>query len=180
MNYQAITISGKVAVGTSTLAGNLKDSLGWKYINAGAVQREYDRKNDRNANKLGATNRSDEHERQIDEQTRAMLRAEKNIIYEGWLAGFIAQDIPKVLKVLVVCSRYNVKVDRVVNRDNVTVTEAKAWIKQRESENIEKWRKLYGERDFWDPKLYDLVVDTYSMGPLETAGRVLDKLGFKR
>lgn len=179
MNYKAITISGKIAVGTSTLAANLKNTLSWKYINAGAIQREYDRKNNINENQQGALARSDEHEKQIDKLTRNMLQTETNIIYEGWLAGFMSQDIKGVLKVLVTCSQYNVRVDRVVNRDGVTVDEAKIWIKTREAENIEKWHRLYGEKDFWDPKYYDLIVDTYSMGPLETAGRVLDKLGYK-
>lgn len=179
MRYKAITISGKIAVGTSTLASNLKESLSWKYINAGAIQREYDRKNNINENKQGALSRSDEHEREIDNLTQELLRNEENIIYEGWLAGYMAQNINGILKVLVTCSQYNVRVDRVVNRDGVTVDEAKHWIKTREAENIKKWHRLYGEKDFWDRKYYDLIVDTYTMGPLETAGRVLDKLGYK-
>ena len=32
--------------------------------------------------------------------------------------------------------------------------------------------------DFFDPKYYHLVIDTYSSGPNETVGIVLDKLGF--
>jgi len=67
----------------------------------------------------------------------------------------------------------------VVNRENIGVEEAKDWIKQREEENIIKWQRLYGNYDFWHPKYYDLVIDTYSSGQMETVGKVLDKLAYK-
>lgn len=178
--YRIITISGKYAVGTTTLAENLKDTLGWKYVNVGAIQREYDRKNNINENRQGAFSRSDEHERKMDDTTKKMLKDEKNLIYEAWLAGFMAQGIPGVLKVLLVCSEEAVRIDRVVNRDEISVEKAKQYIKQREDENSVKWKKLYGDHDFWDPKYYDLVIDTYSSGQMETLGRVLDKLNSKK
>lgn len=181
LKYRAITISGQIAVGTSTLAKTLSEVLKWKRINAGDIQREYDRTHGIQANKQGATARSDSHENEIDNMTKGMLTKEKNIIYEGWLAGFMAKGIEGVLKVLVVCSEDAVRIDRVANRDNTSIPEAKEWIKQREEENTIKWKKLYGDHAFWDPKsgFYDLVIDTYSTGPNETVGIVLDKLGYQ-
>jgi len=32
--------------------------------------------------------------------------------------------------------------------------------------------------DFWDPKYYDLIINTYSHGPLETLDLVLQALGY--
>lgn len=179
--YHAVAISGKVAAGTSTLAKNLKEILGWKYINVGDLQREYDRKNKSHENQRGAINRSDHHERDIDTMTKKVLATEKDIIYEAWLAGFMAQGIPGVLKVLLYCSDDAVRIDRVANRDKVTIDEAKEWIKQREEENLKKWQTLYGKHNFWSPDsgFYDVFIDTYSSGPLETVGIVLDKLGYK-
>ena len=107
-----------------------------------------------------------------------MLKTEKEIIYEGWLTGFFAQSYKDVLKVLLICSHDDIRVDRVANRDNITVKEAKNWIKNREKENITKWQKLYGNNDFWDPKYFDLVIDTYKTGSMETLGKVLDKIGY--
>lgn len=177
--YHTVTISGKVAVGTSTLSKNLKRLLNWQYINAGEIQRKYDREHNTEENKQGALVRPDDHEREIEDMTKKMLMTEKNLIYEAWLSGFVAQCIPGVLKVLLVCSSEAIRIDRVVNRDKMTVDEAKIFIKKREEENIVKWQKLYGQHDFWDPKLYDLVIDTYSSGQMETVGKVLDKLGYK-
>lgn len=177
--YRNITVSGKVAVGTTTLSRNLQTNLGWKHINAGFIQREYDRAHNIHENKQGAASRSDEHEKSIEEMTKKLLTTEEHIIYEAWLSGFVAKDIPGVLKVLVYCSHDEVRVDRVMNRESVSVEDAKKWIKQREEENIEKWKKLYGDYDFWDPRYYDLAIDTYSCGPLESVGKVLDVLKFK-
>jgi len=176
--YRLITISGKIAVGTSTLTHNLERVLGWRHINFGAIQREYDRKNKINENRQGALSRSDEHERGMEALGEKILKEEKNIIYEAWLSGFLARNYKDVLRVLLTCSEDNIRIDRVVNRDNITVDEAKKWINQRETENIKKWQTLYGNYNFWDPKYYNLVIDTYKKGPMETVGRVLDKLGY--
>jgi len=178
-SYRIITISGKVASGTSTLAQNLVHALGWKYVNVGNIQRKYDRDHQIAENKQGAASRPDEHEKKIDEMTKKMLQSEKNIIYEAWLSGFMAQKIPGVLKCLVFCSHDEIRVDRVVNRENISIFDAKQWIKQREEENLKKWQELYGPYDFWDPKYYNLVIDTYSSGPMETLGKILDKLSYK-
>jgi len=178
LKFKNITVSGQIATGTSTLAQNLVSVLDWQYINIGSLQREFDRKHNIEENKQGAASRSDDHERGMEEMTKQKLTNEKNLVYEAWLSGFIAREIPGILKVLTICSEESIRIDRVVNRDNLSVEQAKSWIKQRESENISKWQKLYGKYNFWDPKYYDIVVDTYSSGPIETLGKVLDKLGY--
>lgn len=178
-NYKTITVSGKIAVGTTTLAKNLAHALKWKYINIGDLQRKFDRLHHIHENKQGAMSRSDAHERSMENMTLNMLTNDNNLIYESWLSGFVARDIPHVFKVLLYCSHEDIRIDRVVNRENITIEQAKEWIRQREEENILKWKKLYGNYDFWDPKYYDLVIDTYSSGPLQTVGKVLDAIGFK-
>ena len=177
--YRLITISGKVAVGTTTLSKNLIHVLDWEHINFGALQRKFDRQNGINENRQGAFSRSDSHEKSMEERGKELLKTGKNIIYEAWLAGFLASGYKDVLRVLLVCSSTDIKVDRVVNRENISIEEAKHWIKQRESENEKKWKKLYGNYNFWDPKYYNLVIDTYTSGPMETLGKVLDKIGFR-
>lgn len=178
--YRIITVSGKIAVGTSTLAKNLSKLLQWERINVGGLQREFDRQHHIHENKQGAKSRSDEHERETEEMTKKMLSEESNLIYEAWLSGFVARDIPGVLKVLLICSHEDIRIDRVMNREKISVEEAKHWVKQREEENIAKWKKLYGNFNFWDPKYYDIVIDTYSCGPMETMGKVLDQLGYHK
>ncbi|MCL4364199.1 cytidylate kinase family protein [Patescibacteria group bacterium] len=177
--FRLITVSGKIAVGTTTLSKNLVHVLNWKHINFGALQREFDRKNGINENKQGASSRTDAHERQMEAMGQKMLEQDKNIVYEAWLSGFLARQQHDVLRVLLYCSHDDIRVDRVSNRESISIIEAKNWLRQRENENIRKWQKLYGKYDFWDPKYFNLIIDTYKTGPMETLGKVLDKLGFR-
>lgn len=174
--YRCLTVSGKIATGTTTLSKNLSRVLKWKHINVGGLQREFDRKHHINENQQGAIARSDQHEKSMENMTLKMLTSDKNIIYEAWLSGFVARNLSDVLRVLLICSHEDIRIDRVMNRENLTIEEAKHCIKQREEENTLKWKKLYGDYNFWDPKYYHLVIDTYSCGPNETLGKVLDKL----
>ncbi len=177
LKYDNITISGGIATGTTTLLNNLKfylQPLGWKFRSTGQIVREMTKENIFPV----ATLVSDEVDRKIEEKVRKLLTTEKNWVIEGWLAGFVARDLKNTLKVLLICSDDGLRVDRVVNRDNVTVEEAKKLIKEREEENFKKWKRIYGDYNFFDPKYYDLVIDTYSSGPLETVGKVLDRLGY--
>lgn len=180
LKYRNITVSGKIATGTSTLAMSLQQILGWKYINIGEMQRKYNRERGIPENENGSTVNSDEHERQIENFTKETLRKKDHIIYEAWLSGYVARDIPGTFKVLLVCRENSVRVDRVVNRDKYTVEQAKHFIAKREEENIIKWTKIYGEHDFWDPQYYNIVIDTFSSGPMETLGKVLDKIGYSK
>lgn len=177
LNYRNITVSGGVATGTSTLARKLAETLEWKRINAGDIQREYDRQRGMSEHFSGSDTRSDEHERAIETMTQQKLARENNLVYEAWLSGFVARDIKDVLKVLLVCDDA-LRIDRVVNRDKMTVADAKKQIESREQGNLKKWKEIYGDFEFWDPKYYDLVINTYSSGPNETVGKVLDKLGY--
>lgn len=179
IKYRIITVSGKIASGTTTLSNNLARVLNWKYINFGVLQREFDRKNNIDENKQGALARSDDHEKSIEAMGEKMLKDEKNVIYEAWLSGFLARDYPDVFRVLLVCTNDDIRVDRMTNRENISISQAKQWMKKREMENEEKWKKLYGNYDFWDPKYFNLVIDTYRKGPMETLGKVLDKLGYR-
>ena len=177
LKYHNIAISGKVATGTSTLARNLEKTLSWKRVNVGDIQREFDRKRGMSEHFSGSDTRADDWERKLEEMTKEKLSQEKHLIYEAWLAGFVAKGIPKVLKVLLICDDA-LRIDRLVNRDKMSVEEAKKQITLREKGNIKKWKRLYGDFDFWSPTYFDLIINTYSSGSHETLGKVLDKLGF--
>lgn len=185
-NYRNITISGGVGSGTTTLSKLLKaklEPLGWKFFNGGEFMRDYAIKNNlfdaKNQLHHEATVYSDDFDKQVDYGMKDRLTKENNLVLEAWLSGFMAQGVEGVLKVLLVCSDDAIRVDRVTNRDNSTVEEAKKHIFEREEKNFVKWKRLYGDHNFWDPKLYDLVIDTYKFSREETLGIVLYKLGYK-
>jgi|DewCreStandDraft_4_1066084.scaffolds.fasta_scaffold00426_96 cytidylate kinase len=184
--FRNITISGKVAVGSTTLFNGLREKLsplGWQFFSGGEFTREYAVKNNlfpkESRKHHAATVYSDEFDREVDTLIRKKLEEESHLVIESDLAGFNAQNIPSVLKILLVCDDA-LRIDRLVNRDNITIEEAKKHLKIREEENTKKWQRLYGRYDFWDPKFYDLIIDTYKHSPIETLNLVLDKIGYSQ
>lgn len=177
--YDNIAISGGVAVGTTTLLDNLKPyltPLQFRFKSMGQFVREYTKENIRPL----ATLVSDEFDRNIEKKVRETFERETQWVVEAWLAGFMARDLPRTLKILLICSSEAVRIDRVVNRDKIDIASAKKSIKEREETNLTKWRRLYGDFNFFDPTYYDIVIDTYSSGQTETVESVLNKMGFKK
>ncbi|MBI2611373.1 cytidylate kinase family protein [Candidatus Gottesmanbacteria bacterium] len=182
--WRNITISGKAGAGSTTLFNNLKHKLlDWTFFSGGEYMREYAVKqklfSKENKYHHKATDYSDEFDKKVDSMIRERLMNENNLVVESDLAGFNARGISGVLKILLVCED-SLRIDRIVNRDGITVEEAKEHLRVRERENMEKWEKLYGTHDFWNPKLYDLVIDTYKYGPGETLEIVLEKVGYRK
>ncbi len=177
ISYRNITISGRAASGATTLSRSLSHTLGWTLINGGEMVRKYVK--EKNIPLEKTTETPDEYHRDLDQFIKDKLRNEANIIVESWLAGFDAQGIKGTFKIFVDCPVDGVRIDRLVNRENMTIEEAKTHIRIREEENIKKWEALYLTRDFWNPALYDLVIDTYQNGPQQTLELALEKLQTK-
>jgi len=178
LNFDNIAISGGIGTGTTTLLKNLKvylKAFGWEFKSTGQFVREYTKENLVPLADLV----SDDFDRKIEARVKKTFQTKKNKVIEGWLAGFISRHLKNTLRVLVICSEESIRIDRVANRDNISIEEAKKNIILRERKNFKKWKKIYGNYNFFDPQYYHLVIDTYSSGQMETTGRVLDKLGFK-
>jgi predicted cytidylate kinase len=183
LKYSSIAISGPPGAGRSTLLKNLKplaESWGWQTFSGGewarqfAIQNGNHEKNDPKHHK--ATDYGDDIDHQIDSAMREKLSdPAAHYVVESWIAGWNMRGLPHVLKILLQCDDA-LRIDRIVNRENLTVDEAKIHITQRQDANFTKWKRMYGVTDFWDPKYYDLVIDTYSNGPQETLNMVLDAL----
>lgn len=176
LQWRNITVSGRAANGATTLSRKLAEVLGWKVINPGEMYREYSRKNGIPLEQTGLS--EDKYHLDLDSFIKEKLNSENSLIIESWLSGFDAQGIPGVFKIFVTCSDDSVRVDRLVNRDKMTIDEAKEHLRTRQEENLVKWEKLYHTRDFWNPRLYDLIIDTYKNGPTETLEIALKAIGY--
>lgn len=198
--YHNITISGLPGSGSTTLLKLLKDELkfdGWKGFNGGEFMRAYAAEKglfDASQNiHHSAADYEDDFDRKVDFGMREKLDSEQKWILEAWLSGFMAQGVKGVLKVLMVCQDDSVRIDRIVNRDQITVEDAKVHIQERYDNNVSKWRRMYKDQwqewvvdkgiatpkdeiDFWRPDLYDIVIDTYSNNQEQTLKLVLDEL----
>jgi len=188
-DVRLISISGRIASGSTTLAKKLSHSLGWKRIEGGEIFWEAVR------NKLGLDPkdtglRPDEEDRVFDDSLKNILETKDHLVVETKLAGFIAKDLPDVFKILVVCvneqgqDQTNIRIDRLVNREQMTIDEAKEEVLVRENSDIEKWKRLYAgnEKDwtYWNKDYYNLVVNTYSQDPDQALQTVLNSLGVSK
>jgi len=185
LKYASIAISGRPGAGRSTLLNNLKPHLapfGWEFFSGGDWARQFaiqaGKHDPHDSKHHKATDYGEEIDHQIDLAMRQKLsNLQNHLAVESWIAGWNMRGLKHVLKVLLMCDDA-LRIDRVVNRDNLTVEEAKHHLREREEENLAKWQRMYQTNDFWDPKYYDLVINTYSHGPKETLDLVLQALGY--
>lgn len=183
-----ITVSGRIASGSTTLAKHLAKRLNWKHLEGGEIFWEAVRKR-LGLNEKDTDLRPDEEDRLFDEQLKKILREDEYIVLETKLAAFNGQDIPDIFKILVICDDENgvdqaqIRIDRLVNREELSVDEAKAEVLEREANDLEKWRKLYASGNekwiYWDRKYYNLVVNTFTHNQEESLNMVLDKFNLQ-
>jgi cytidylate kinase len=198
--YRNITISGLPGCGSTTLLNHLRETLkfqGWKGFSGGEFMRAYAKEKGLFQENGGmhhdARHYEDDFDRQVDMGMRQKLSEESSWVIESWLAGFLGQQVPGVLKVLMTCSDEAVRVDRVVNRDSITPDVAISNMRERYDANLAKWSRMYAEEwkqwvvepgkvkasdpiDFWRPDLYDIVIDTYSTNQQASLDQVLNAI----
>ncbi len=79
-----------------------------------------------------------------------------NVVYHGLAGHVLLKGIDPVLKVRILADM-NMRVSVVMEREHVTVEEARRMIRKIDQERRKWTRRLYGV-DPWDPSLYDLVI----------------------
>lgn len=178
-----ITVSGRIGAGTTTLGIGLSKALGWKFWEGGAlVEKLY---KELKTNEINTKARPDSHEFWLDNKIKEMLKSDERQVIQAMLAGFMAQGIPGVFKILVICEdqgedKVDIRIDRLVNRKGISIDEAKKEVKVREEGNLEKWRRLYVNSDpnwvYWDPKYYDLIINTFDHNQEESLKLALNSL----
>lgn len=166
--YKSITISGLVATGTTTAAKAAAQKLALSYQSAGDFFRQYALDHDI---PLHAKDRiPDELDREID-QKLTKLAGIGGVAIDAHYIGYFTRDMPHVLRVLLTCD-YQTRIKRALSRVH-THTETEEDIKKREKGLEGKFRQLYADENFLDPKFFDLVIDTTSTQPEEVTAEIV-------
>lgn len=186
-NIRNITVSGRIGSGATTLATKLREVLGWEMLDGGKLFRNINQELGMSITE--SNKRPDHFDLEYEERVKKMLKEDKHQIIQSHLAGYDAQGISGVFKILVVCEdadgkdKTDIRIDRLVNRDGVSIDEAKKEVVEREQHHLEKFRRLYANNDltwvYWDKKYYDLVINTYSHNQEETLRIALEAIGYK-
>ncbi|EKD79946.1 MAG: hypothetical protein ACD_40C00246G0001 [uncultured bacterium] len=195
--YKNFSISGLPGAGSTVLGKHLAKHLGFQYYSGGDFMRQYAIEkgyfDPKKSTHHDATVYPDDFDRQVDYGVRERMTKGRGCVYESWLSGFLAQQVLGTFKILVYCSDDAVRVDRIANRDDITIAEAKTHIFTREQKNLKKWIKMYSKEwgewvvkpgtlpkteptYFWRSELYDLAIDTFKQGKEETLELVLKSI----
>ena len=181
-----ITVSGRIGSGATTLAKKLSEHLSWNLLDGGKIMRKV--QSDIGAGVEETNKRPDHFDLEYEEKIKNILSNETQHIIQSHLAGYDAQGINGVFKILVITEdekgedKMDIRIDRLVNRDGTSIEQAKFEIKERDRQNLDKFRRLYANNDpdwvYWDKNYYDLVINTYRLNQedaFKTAVKEIEK-----
>lgn len=167
INYKNIALSGDVGTGTTTLGKNLAATLGWEHTNAGAYFRAWHREKGIPLEQVEAI--PEEVDRELDQRFKDDMSSKEHHVFESHLAGWLAKDLALTYKILCIADE-RVTMERIAARESWSLEDAIKYSTQRTQGLNQKFDRLYGVSDPYQPDWFDLVIDTTDL----SAGKVLD------
>ena len=178
MAFKNIAVSGRIAVGSSSLSKVLSLRLGWKFRDAGQIFRDVTAQSGFNLEvdlDKAIGSRDDQIDKEVDRKTVETLSENINSIVTSKLAGFLSRNIENVLRILIVCPVED-RINRYAKDRGYSSVEAKRLLEEREKKDKGKWERLYGGLDFFDPKIFHLVIDSGKLKVEEEVNLILRHL----
>ena len=171
--YSKIVVFGRICTGKSTLVQNLVKALGWDTFSSGQYLRSYAR--DHHLAIEDAQEQSKKMTNKIDNMIRDVLKGNSHIVIDAWMGGIMSHGIKDVLKILLICDDVE-RFTRFAQRENISFLQARKRVLHREKKVLEKIQEIHGRHDIFDPKHYNMVIDTSGKKPDEIVSKVLQKL----
>jgi len=175
VEYIKIIISGKRGTGKTTLFWGLQKQLSWPTFSVSQFLRDYIFTHGLSNKVEDINSRSEEITREIDNRIIELLKGDYHVIVETRVFGYIYEQFPDTLKVLLVCDDI-VRINRYAFRQGISQEEARKRLFKKEDEWFEKMKKLYNRDDFFNNQYYDLVIDTTNLIAEQIQSLVLAKL----
>ncbi len=170
MAYHSIVISGQIAAGTSTAAKSVAKKLNLKYESAGDFFRKYALEH--NIPLYDKEQIPDDLDREIDKKLTILTKSGGYAIDAHYI-GYFTKDDDQILKVLLICENEE-RFKRALSRTHTHI-ESIDDIKKREQGLDAKFRKLYANEDYLDPKFFDLVIETTHIPEAEVTSKIIEK-----
>jgi cytidylate kinase len=171
MAYTKVLICGKRCTGKTTLFWDLQKALSWPTFTVSHYLRDYIHRFHLTPEQIDERSEAVSHD--MEERIIALLASADHMVIDARVYGRINEVTPNTLKVLLTASD-KARVIRAAYREKTTPEKQQSRLIPRESEWIDKMRKIYPETDFFDPALYNLVIDTSMLTPQDVLNQVLD------
>lgn len=178
MDFKNIAVSGRIGAGTSTLAKQLSQTLGWPLRDASQIFRDitaqmgFNLETDINQ---AVQNRNDLIDREVDDKTLSVLKANHHTVVTSKLAGFLSRNLESTLRILITCPQ-DERIRRYARSRGHPVDKAKQLLVLRQKLDNQKWQRLYGRRDFFSPEYFQLVLDSGRLSPPQEIDQILARL----
>lgn len=165
--YISIAISGPIASGTTTAAKTLAQKLNIDYHSAGEFFRQY--MQDHNIPLPNKEEIPDNIERELDQKLTTLMESKKPVIIDGLYAGYFARNMNHVLKVLITADEAT-RIRRALDRAQGETAQD---VRRRDTAHNAKFRKLYANENFLDPKFFDLIIDNTNTSQQDTVEKII-------
>jgi len=178
----AITLSGKIGAGKSTTAKILVDKLGYEYIHSGLFFRKYAEDNGLTFTKLHELlPQNPRIDLDIDEMQKEMLSKKNNFILDSRIGFYLVPnafhvflDLSENTAAKRVLKDIGENPNRKIERAD-TVEEVIKNMRNRYESESEKFKRLYGIENHFDPKHFNFVINTEKLPPEEVAEAILEE-----
>lgn len=160
-----IAISGPHGAGKTTIAKSIANAFNLRYLSAGQIFRELARK--KGMNIIEFTKYVSKHP-DIDIMIDKLVKKEalkNDIVLDSQLAYKMIEEL-KPIKILVT-ARADDRVKRVMQRENISYSDAKLEIELRDREERKRFKRLYNV-DLWNPEDFHLVINTSKLSKRES------------
>ena len=178
MEFKNIAVSGRIGAGTSTLAKQLSQVLGWPLRDASQIFRDVTAQIGLNLEvdiNQAVENRDDQIDVEVDRKTLEVLNGNTHVVVTSKLAGFLSREVKHTLRVLITCP-LDERIRRYAQNRGYSLDQAKKLLILREKLDQEKWQRLYGTHDFFGPKYFQLVLDSRLLSPQDEVHQILSYL----
>lgn len=168
-----IVISGDIGTGKTTLTKALANYLDWTSISAGEFIRSWYLEHHL---PLEETDKVPEViDRQLDADLLDKLKHSKQIVFEWRMGGALSQGLNQIYKILCTTSDQEIK-HRVALREKQHPEIAWQKLKQRSQGLKIKFKQLYGIDNCFNPRFFNLVIDTSHLTPTQVLESVIQHL----
>lgn len=177
-----IAISGHPAAGKTVLANKLAPALGFENFYMGQIFRDLAAEAGLDINEFYKKLKEDpELEKSIDQKQIELMQTKNNLVIQGRMTPFLPCVFGKINILLQVDAKTAARrLSQDEKNKGKSLEELESWFNERIRTERARYRKLYGEiygiEDHFDPKRFDIVIDTTLLTPEKVLEIALDSV----